>query len=74
MASLPDQAVLDSLGVNRKNDGTLVSGVLAMAQRARGGAGGSFWGCLGLLAVLVLFFVGAFVVFIYLYTSTPLPV
>jgi hypothetical protein len=45
-----------------------------MAQRARRGAGGSFLGCLALLTFLVLFFVGAFVVFIYLYTGTPLPV
>lgn len=45
-----------------------------MAQRARRGAGASFLGCLVGLTFLVLFFVGAFVVFIYLYTSTPLPV
>jgi hypothetical protein len=44
-----------------------------MAQRARGGAGGSLLGCLGLFAVLVLMFVGAIVIFIYAYTGTPLP-
>jgi hypothetical protein len=52
----------------------LVSGVLTMAQRARRGTGGSFLGCLGVLTFLVLFFVGALLVFIYVYTSTPLPV
>jgi hypothetical protein len=45
-----------------------------MAQRARRGAGGSILGCLTVLTFLVLFFVGAFVVFIYLYTGTPLPI